>query len=141
MLLPEAGNDQHLLPSQGKAQSIMATPKIQALAPARPNCDQKEGATLRTSLKKGRSDVTSADSKWKHVRTALYESGLDTFGRKGRQNKDWVEANWQEMEPAVKAKPAERLAYDNNLCLATRDTLKAARRKCPALRLRLLAIS
>ena len=64
------------------------------------------------------------------MRYTLYQSGLEAFGRKEHYNQDWFEANWQEMEPVVGAKRAAHLAHVSNPRQATRDALRAARRRC-----------
>ena len=53
------------------------------------------------SLDKGYTVATTADAKWEQVRTALYQSGLETLGRKEHRNEDWFEENCQEIEPVV----------------------------------------
>lgn len=105
-------------------------PRINASRASDPTKAQKLLDTLRSSLDKGREEATDANSKWKQVRCALYQSGLEVLGKKERKNEDWFEDNWQEMEPVVEAKRKARLAYTNNPCHATHDALRAARSKC-----------
>ena len=120
----------HLAPCKMHYSKTKNLPRIDASQASCPYRAQELLRTLRTSLKRGRSDATTVDSKWKHVRDALYQSGLETFGRKEHRNEDWFEASWQEMEPVVEAKRAVRLAHENNPCPATKDALRAARSKC-----------
>jgi hypothetical protein len=72
--------------------------------------------TLRRSLGTTRGDITTAEGKWKEIRTALYQSVLDALGKKEHKNEDWFEENLEEMEPAVEAKRAAYLAHVNNTC-------------------------
>jgi hypothetical protein len=57
-------------------------------------------------------------SKWKEIRTALYQTGLDTPGKKDHilVNEDWFEENLGEMDSAVEAKRAAYRAHINNPC-------------------------
>ena len=47
---------------------------------------QRLQEALRTSLGRGRGDATTAGAKWEQVRTALYQSGLETLGKKEHCN-------------------------------------------------------
>ena len=85
---------------------------------------------LRTSMGKAKQDATTAEAKWKQMRSAIYESGLEVLGKRKQRSADWFEANWEEMEPVVEAKRSARLANERNPCQATRDALRAARSKC-----------
>ena len=119
-----------LVPRKMHHSKTESLPRINASRVSCPITTQRLRETLKTSLEKGRGDVTTASAKWKQVRTALYQSGLEALWKKERRNEDWFEANWEEMEPVVEAKRAARLAHENKPCQATRDALRAARSKC-----------
>ena len=120
----------NLTPRKMHHSKTQSLPRINA---SRASCKfvaQRLQEALRTSLGRGRGDATTAGAKWEQVRTALYQSGLETLGRKEHCNVGWFEANWEEMEPVVEAKRAARLAHEKNPCQATRDALRAARSMC-----------
>lgn len=74
-------------------------------------------------------DITNIDSRWSHIRDAMYTSAITAFGKKERQNADWFEAHWEEMKPVTEAKRNALLAYKQNPCPSTRDAHRAARNK------------
>ena len=120
----------NLTPRKMHHSKTKSLPRINA---SRASCKfvaQRLQEALRTSLGRGRGDATTAGAKWEQVRTALYQSGLETLGRKEHCNVGWFEANWEKMELLIEAKRAARLAHEKNLCQATRDALRATRSMC-----------
>ena len=120
----------NLIPRKLHHSKPKACPRINARRTSDPRKTRELLGALRSSLAKNRDEATNAVSKWKQVRSALFQAGLEVLGRKERKNEDWFEANWQVMEPAVEAKRQARLAYNNNPCQTTRDALRIARSKC-----------
>lgn len=61
----------HLVPHKMHHSKTKSIPCINTSRASYPSRVRQFLGTLRTSLGKGCLDATSADSKWKHVRTAL----------------------------------------------------------------------
>ena len=47
--------------------------------------------------------TTSIEERWNHIRDAIYNSAMDTFGKRERQNPDWFKAGITELEPVIAA--------------------------------------
>ena len=47
-----------------------------------------------------------AEERWNHIHGAIYNSAMDTFGKRERQNPDWFEEGIAELEPVITAKTA-----------------------------------
>ena len=69
----------------------------------------------------------SASTRWNHIREAVFQTALDTFGKRERQSADWFEAAAAELEPAIAAKRAALLAHKKDPSAKTITTLRAAR--------------
>ena len=68
-----------LVPRKMHHSKTESLPRINASRVSCPITTQRLRETLKTSLEKGRGDVTTASAKWKQVRTALYQSGLEHY--------------------------------------------------------------
>ncbi len=79
----------------------------------------------------------SAEERWSHIRDAIYNSAMTTFGKRVKKNPDWFEAGIIELEPAITAKHTALLDYKHEpsekvlaaLQKARNDTQRIAR-KC-----------
>ncbi|XP_020604539.1 uncharacterized protein LOC110043431 [Orbicella faveolata] len=69
------------------------------------------------------------DTKWSHLRDAIYDSAMSAFRKKERKNADWFEAHWDEMQPVTEAKRIALLAFKQNSCHSTRNALRVAKSK------------
>ncbi len=75
------------------------------------------------------SSSVDIDSTWTAMRDAIYHSALSTFGKRKRQNADWFNAYWKDMQPAVESKRQAMLSHKNNPCPSTLAAYRAARNK------------
>ncbi len=55
--------------------------------------------------------VNSSEERWSHIRDAIYNSAMTTFGKWVKKNPDWFEAGIIELEPAITAKRTALLNY------------------------------
>ncbi|WP_353817128.1 hypothetical protein, partial [Acinetobacter baumannii] len=69
------------------------------------------------------------DSRWFHIRDAIYNSALEAFGKKERRNTDWYEAHWEEMEPVIEAKRTALLSYKQSPNPNTLDARRSAKKR------------
>ena len=52
-----------------------------------------------------------AEERLNHIHDAIYNSVMDTFGKRERQNPDWFEEGITGLEPAITAKRATLVEY------------------------------
>ena len=71
--------------------------------------------------------TSSAEERWNHIRDAIYNSAMDTFGKSKRQNPDWFEAGITKLEPAIAAKRTALLNYKREPSEKTLAALRKAR--------------
>ncbi|XP_076030147.1 uncharacterized protein LOC143018559 [Oratosquilla oratoria] len=71
--------------------------------------------------------TNSAEERWNHIRGAIYNSAMDTFGKSERQNPDWFEAGITKLEPAIAAKRKALLNYKREPSEKTLAALRKAR--------------
>ena len=80
------------------------------------------------NLARKTSEDDTTESKWAHLRDAVYSAAITAYGKKTRKNADWLEAHWEEMEPVTEAKRKALLAYKTTPSPSTLADLKAARK-------------
>ncbi|XP_063600740.1 uncharacterized protein LOC134776919 [Penaeus indicus] len=68
----------------------------------------------------------SATERWNHIREAVFQTAMGTFGKRERKSADWFESGVAELEPAIAAKRAALLAHKNYPSMKTLATLRAA---------------
>ena len=83
---------------------------------------------LDETLARETSEDDATESKWVHLRDAVYSAVITAYGKKARKNADWFEAHWEEMEPVTEAKRKALLAYKTTPSPSTLADLKAARK-------------
>ncbi|XP_076030439.1 uncharacterized protein LOC143018741 [Oratosquilla oratoria] len=71
--------------------------------------------------------TNSAEERWNHIRGPIYNSAMDTFGKRQRQNPDWFEAGITKPEPAIAPKRKALLNYKREPSEKTLDALRKAR--------------
>ncbi|XP_076056371.1 uncharacterized protein LOC143034323 [Oratosquilla oratoria] len=71
--------------------------------------------------------TNSAEERWNHIRGAIYNSAMDTFGKRERQNPDWFEAGITKLEPAIADKRKALLNYKREPSEKTLAALRKAR--------------
>ena len=101
-------------------------PRINTCATAEPAKAKSFAETLQKKLA-DQPTTEDTDTKWSHLRDAIYDSAISAFGRKEHKNADWFEAHWDEMQPVTEAKRIALLAYKQNSCHSTRDALSLAK--------------
>ena len=50
--------------------------------------------------------TSNTEERWNHISVAIYNSAIDTFGKRKRQNPYWFEEGIAELEPAITSKRA-----------------------------------
>ena len=55
---------------------------------------------LDETLARETSEDDATESKWAHLRDAVYSVAITAYGKKVRKNADWFEANWEETTPS-----------------------------------------
>ncbi|GAA6071721.1 uncharacterized protein LOC117871822, partial [Tachysurus ichikawai] len=98
-------------------------PHINTCCTSNPEKTQQFICKLHEALTKETSDDT-IDSKWSHLRNAVYNTAITAYGKKESKNTDWYEANWEEMKPVTEAKRKALLAYK---AVSSPGTLQAPR--------------
>ena len=85
--------------------------------------------TFKAKLSSGvlQGDDNDIDLKWSFLRDTIYTSAIASFGKRKRQNVDWFEAHWDEMQPVTETKRDAMLAHKQNPCPETLKALRAAR--------------
>jgi len=102
-------------------------PRINTCCASNPEKTQQFICKLHEALTKETPDDT-IDSKWSHVRDAVYNSAITAYGKKEHKNTDWYEASWEEMEPVTEAKRKANLAYKAAPSIGTLQALRTARK-------------
>ena len=59
------------------------------------------------------------DAKWPHVLNAIDDPAMSAFAGIERENADWLEAHWEEMQPVTEARRIAMLSYKLNPCHST----------------------
>ena len=103
-------------------------PRINTCCTNNPEKNQQFSDSLGKALADAADDGT-VESKWSHLREAIYNSASSAYGKRQRKSEDWYEASWEEMEPVTEAKRKVLLAYKKNPTQSTRDALRAAKNK------------
>ena len=115
-----------LLPKRVHYTKQKPRPRINTAATANPRLRECFSSAIDEALKECTTE--NANSRWNHIREAMFETALDTFGRKERSQEDWFRAGAAEMEPAIAAKRDALLAYKNDPCTKTLAALRTTRK-------------
>lgn len=111
-----------LRPKPFHRKKLTPIPKINVAATKNHQQCTDFTSSLNAALHDCPSDNIS--EMWDHIRNKTYESALNSFGRKVRNQKDWFEENSETLIPALEAK---RLALLNHKAHASPTTLAAYR--------------
>ncbi|XP_071954137.1 craniofacial development protein 2-like [Antedon mediterranea] len=71
--------------------------------------------------------TANSETRWAHIRDAIYTSVKDIFGVKDRKTPDWFESGISAMEPALEAKRAALIDYKRDLSERTLEALRKSR--------------
>ena len=104
-------------------------PRINTCCVSNPEETQQFINKLEENLHRGTHGDDTIDTKWTHVRDAVYTSAIDSFGKKEQKSADWYEAHWEEMEPVTEAKRKAYLAYKAKPSPSTLEALRLPGRK------------
>ena len=77
-------------------------PRINTTQTSDPKIQEAFNTKLSRALEANIPDAL--EDKWHHIRDAIYNSAVDTLGKKERRHQDWFEANIHQMEPLIKEK-------------------------------------
>ncbi|XP_067878459.1 craniofacial development protein 2-like [Heterodontus francisci] len=100
-------------------------PRINTSRISHPQLLQKFLNSLVTALQN--TPTGDAETKWAHIRDAIYESALTTYGKSAKRNADWFQSHNEELEPVIAAKRIALLNYKKAPSDLTSAALKAAR--------------
>lgn len=114
-----------LLPRQVHRSRQKPRPRINAARTAVPELRERFARAIDEALEDCPAD--SAAVRWNHIREAVFQTALDTFGKRERKSADWFEAGANELEPAIAAKRAALLAHKKDPSTKTLAALRAAR--------------
>ena len=101
-----------------------ACPRINTAKVSIPSLRERFASAIDESLKDCPSD--DATTKWNFIRNAVYDTSIETFGKKERKSNDWFEAKIEELEPAIETKRATLLEEKRNPTKKTKAAHKAA---------------
>ncbi|XP_072050351.1 uncharacterized protein [Amphiura filiformis] len=71
---------------------------------------------------------TPTVERWNFLRDTIYNTAMETFGKRSKQNPNWFEAKILEMEPVVEAKRSALINYKSVPSKKTLATLQKAKR-------------
>ncbi len=103
-------------------------PRINIFCASNPEKTQQFVRNLQEALTKESPIDDTIDSKWSHLRDAVYNAAITAYGKKERKSADWYEAHWEEMEPVTEVRKKAPLAYKVSPCLSTLEALRATRK-------------
>ncbi|XP_037803947.1 uncharacterized protein LOC119598372 [Penaeus monodon] len=98
-------------------------PRINTSKTAIPDLCERFANSIEDALKNCPGGNT--EERWSHIRDFIYNSAMDTFGKRERQNPDWFEAGIAELEPAIEAKRAALINYKREPSVKSLAALKA----------------
>ena len=87
-------------------------PRINTAKTAPPDMCEKFADSIEEALRD--CPTTCTEERWSHIRDVIYNSAMDTFGKREKQNPDWFKAGIAELELAITAL----------LCSATKRNLQ-----------------
>ena len=72
----------------------------------------------------------NAEERWSFLHDTIYNTAIDTFGKRARKNPDWFNSGVADMEPTIEAKRTALLQYKKSPSGKTLQALKLARSNC-----------
>ncbi len=103
------GSKVRLYPKQIQNSKQKGRPRINTALTSVPEVCTRFASAIEEALKD--CPVNSAEERWSHIRDAIYNSAMTTFGKGVKKNPDWFEAGIIELEPAITAKRTALLNY------------------------------
>ncbi|XP_037804032.1 uncharacterized protein LOC119598476 [Penaeus monodon] len=100
-------------------------PRINTSKTAIPDLCERFANSIEDALKNCPGGNT--EERWSHIRDFIYNSAMDTFGKRERQNPDWFEAGIAELEPAIEAKRAALINHKREPSVKSIAALRKAR--------------
>ncbi|XP_037804507.1 uncharacterized protein LOC119598887 [Penaeus monodon] len=100
-------------------------PHINTSKTAIPDLSERFTNSIEDALKNCPGGNT--EERWSHIRDFIYNSAMDTFGKRERQNPDWFEAGIAELEPAIEAKRAALINHKREPTVKSLAALRKAR--------------
>ncbi len=101
-------------------------PYINTCCASNPGKTQQFVRNLQEALTKESPIDDTIDSKWSHLRDAVYNAAITAYGKECK-SANWYEAHWEEMEPVTEAKRKALLAYKASPCPSTLEALWTTR--------------
>jgi len=119
------GSKVRLQPKRIHRSKQKGRPRINTARTSMPDLCERFADSIKEALRD--CPTNSAEERWNHIRDAIYNSAMDTFGKRERQNPDWFEAGITELEPVITAKRKALLEYKREPLEKTLAALRKAR--------------
>jgi len=114
----------HLFPRRAHHSKQKPRPRINIARTNKPELREHFAIAIGKALEGW--PTNSATKRWNHIREAVFQTALDTFGRRERKSTDWFKAGIAKLEPALLLSEPPYLL--TTLWAARKDTQKIARR-------------
>ncbi|XP_037794156.1 uncharacterized protein LOC119589633 [Penaeus monodon] len=119
------GSKVRLQPKRIHRSKQKGRPRINTSKTAIPDLCERFANSIEDALKNCPNG--NAEERWSSIRDVIYNSAMDTFGKRERQNPDWFEAGIAELEPAIEAKRAALINHKREPSVKSLAALRKAR--------------
>ncbi|XP_037789963.1 uncharacterized protein LOC119585364 [Penaeus monodon] len=119
------GSEIRLQPKRIHQSKQEGRPRINTSKTAIPDLCERFTNSIEDALKNCPGGNT--EERWSHIHDFIYNSAMDTFGKRERQNPDWFEAGIAELEPAIEAKRAALINHKREPSVKSLAALRKAR--------------
>lgn len=96
-----------LQPKKMPRSKQIGCPCINASKTSVPELCQYFSNSIKLALQEYPTENTK--ERWSNIRDIIYNTAMDTFGKREKQNPDWFEAGIVVTEPAIEQQPAPGL--------------------------------
>ena len=74
----------------------------------------------------------TSKKRWKSLRKVIFDSAMQTYGKKVSSNADWFETHVTKILKVIQVKRQALVFYKRNPTTANHNALKSAKKRCPA---------
>ena len=103
------GSKVHLQPKQTHQSKHKGCPHINGTRMSMPDLYECFADSIKAALNDYHTG--NARERWNHICVSIYNSAMDTFGKRERQNPYWFEEGIAELEPVITTKRAVLVEY------------------------------
>lgn len=119
------GSKVRLQPKRIHHSKQKGRPRINTARTTMPDLCERFADSIEEALKD--CPAGNAEERWTHIRNAIYNSAMDTFGKRERKNPDWFQEGIADLEPALDAKRTALLNYKREPSEKTLAALRKTR--------------